>query len=91
MARANRLRERIVGVLAQAGMELDGPKPWDPRIRDERVYARIAAKGSLGLGEAYMDGWWECERLDELFNRLYQNDLEGRFTGRMASFNQSPG
>lgn len=27
-------------------------------------------RGTIGLGEAYMDGVWECDNLDELFYRL---------------------
>src|SRR5690606_25087621 len=26
----------------------------------------------LGLGDAYIDGWWDCEQLDELVSRLIE-------------------
>lgn len=39
-------------------------------VKDDRFYSRVLADGSLGLGESYMDGWWECDRLDELFWRI---------------------
>jgi cyclopropane-fatty-acyl-phospholipid synthase len=39
------------------------------------VLARIASRGSLGLGEAYVDGDWEVERLDEFFCRLLRARL----------------
>jgi len=29
---------------------------------------------NLGLGEAYMDGWWDCPRLDEFFCRVLKSD-----------------
>jgi cyclopropane-fatty-acyl-phospholipid synthase len=57
-------------VLADADVCLDGVRPWDPRVHDERVFARIAARGALGAGEAYAAGWWDCDRLDELTSRL---------------------
>ena len=41
-----------------------------------RFYARVLAQGSLGLGEAYMDGWWDCERLDEFFYRILTAELD---------------
>jgi len=30
------------------------------------------------LGEAYMDGWWDCERLDEFFHRILNSRLDER-------------
>ncbi len=51
-----------------------GARPWDMRVNDERCFARVLRDGVLGLGESYMDGWWECERIDELFSRLVTLD-----------------
>jgi cyclopropane-fatty-acyl-phospholipid synthase len=34
------------------------------------------AQGALGLGESYMDGWWDCERLDEFFYRILVSELD---------------
>jgi cyclopropane-fatty-acyl-phospholipid synthase len=34
------------------------------------------AQGALGLGESYMDGWWDCRNLDEFFHRILVADLE---------------
>lgn len=51
--------------LASAGITLDGPSPCDPHINDTRVFSKVLRQGSLGLGEAYMDGWWDCGALDE--------------------------
>jgi len=70
------LRETIQGLLGDAGIVINGPNPWDVQVRDERCYARIWRDGSLGLGESYMDGWWDCERLDEMVCRLLRNGLE---------------
>ena len=46
---------------------LNGARPWDLTIHDKRVYKRIMSDLSLGFGESYMDGWWDCARLDEFF------------------------
>jgi cyclopropane-fatty-acyl-phospholipid synthase len=59
-----------------AGVTINGDAPWDIRIFDERVYQLVLTKGSLGFGEAYMDGMWECERLDQLFQRLLSARVE---------------
>lgn len=66
---------------AEAGITINGDAPWDIQIRDERVYQLVLTRGSLGFGEAYMDGLWECERLDQLFHRLLSVDAEERIGG----------
>ncbi|MDZ7809479.1 MAG: class I SAM-dependent methyltransferase [Arhodomonas sp.] len=45
-------------------------------MHDERVFDRALAYGNLGLGEAYMDGWWDCERLDEFFHQILASGIE---------------
>jgi cyclopropane-fatty-acyl-phospholipid synthase len=34
------------------------------------------SNGSLGAGEAYMDGWWDCARLDMLFDRILRSGVD---------------
>jgi cyclopropane-fatty-acyl-phospholipid synthase len=76
--RSSRARRRIQGVLEGADVRLDGDRPWDPRIHDERLFRRVLAHGSLGVGEAYMDGWWDCDRLDELYDRVLRARVDSR-------------
>ncbi len=66
---------------ALAGVRFNGGAPWDIQVRDEEVYRRILVQGSLGFGEAYMDGLWETERLDELFARLLRVDVDAKLVG----------
>jgi cyclopropane-fatty-acyl-phospholipid synthase len=61
-------------ILAACGVGLNGPARWDLQVKDERFFRRVLLDGSLGLGESYMDGWWECERIDELVDRLLRSD-----------------
>ena len=71
----------LVELTAEAGIRFNGNNPWDIQVCDDEVYNRILAKGSLGFGEAYMDGLWECERLDELFTRLLKHDINDKIRG----------
>lgn len=66
-------------------MRIDGKSPYDIQIRDPAVFDRIFSTWSLGFGEGYMDGQWECERLDELLYRLLRVDLGNRVKG-LAKF-----
>ncbi len=65
-----KLKGVIQEILLPAEITVDGPNPWDIRIKDERFFKRVLSEGSLGLGESFVDGWWECDRLDEFFTRL---------------------
>ena len=64
--------------LAAADIGIDGARPWDLRVRDERLWNRILGDGTLGLGEAYMDGWWDAERVDELVARALRAAIDAR-------------
>lgn len=66
----------IRDLATEAGISINGDAPWDIQVLDERVYRLVLTKGSLGFGEAYMDGMWECERLDQLFHRLLSSNAE---------------
>ena len=69
-------RRRIATLLELAGVSINGPAPHDIQVHDERLYDRILVGGSLALGESYMDGWWDCPRLDEFFNRVLSARLD---------------
>lgn len=75
---ANATKQWVNKVLEPTGIAIDGPNPWDPQIKNEEFYDRVKAQGSVGLGESYMDGWWECEQLDEFFYRLLSSDIYSR-------------
>ncbi len=68
--------ETVRGLLQREGIEIDGPSPWDIRVHDRRWYRRVLRDRNLGLGESYMDGWWDCERIDEMICRLLRGGLE---------------
>lgn len=46
------------------------------QVYNEKLYSRVLAGGSLALGEAYMDGWWDSEQLDEFFSKALAAKLE---------------
>ena len=72
----NRLKKTVANILATAGVILNGNHPWDVQINNEKFYDRVLSQGSLGLGESYVDNWWDCERLDEFFYRILRFDIE---------------
>jgi cyclopropane-fatty-acyl-phospholipid synthase len=63
----NKAKEKIKELLFIAGININGKQDWDIQVNNENLYRRVIAEGSLGIGEAYMDGWWDVPRLDIFF------------------------
>ncbi|MEW9624194.1 cyclopropane fatty acyl phospholipid synthase [Rhodanobacter geophilus] len=70
------LKQRAAELLELAGIRIDGDTPTDIRVHDEHLYARVFARGTLGLGEAYMDGWWDVDDLAGFFTRLLGSHVD---------------
>ncbi|MEX2524415.1 MAG: cyclopropane fatty acyl phospholipid synthase [Gammaproteobacteria bacterium] len=68
-------RKRFAELLAHADIRIDGDRPWDMQVHNERVFDRVFARATLGLGEAYMDGWWDCEALDVMLTKVMRADI----------------
>ena len=71
-------QRRITQIFRLADVEIDGRRPWDIRVSDARFFRRVLLGGALGLGESYMDGWWECDALDQLFDRVLRARLQDK-------------
>lgn len=63
-------KQWISELIKPAGVSLDGPNSFDIKVINQNLYNRVQTHGTLGFGEAYVEGWWECEKLDELFYKL---------------------
>lgn len=74
--------ESLRRLAAEAGVRFNGNAPWDIQVHDPEVYDRILSQGSLGFGEAYLDGLWDAGSLDELFAHLLRHDIDSRLEGR---------
>jgi cyclopropane-fatty-acyl-phospholipid synthase len=68
--------ELLVKLLEQSDIKINGNRPWDIKINNDRVFNRILSDYSLGLGESYMDGDWDCDRLDLFFEKLLSSKIE---------------
>lgn len=65
----------VRALLETAGIAVGGSAPHDIVVHDRRFYARVLRDGSLGLGESYMDGWWDCAAIDQLIARIHRAKL----------------
>ncbi|HTH45743.1 MAG TPA: cyclopropane fatty acyl phospholipid synthase [Oxalicibacterium sp.] len=70
------LHRVMAELLEKAAIQVNGPNPWDMRLLAGGVPEQALSKGNLGLGEAYMDGAWDAEQLDEFFARLLATHID---------------
>ena len=82
--------ERAVNeLLAGSDVKINGSRAWDIRVHDERFFQRVLGQGTLGVGESYMDGWWDAEDLDGFLFRL--DPVEPSPIGRTRELGGLPG
>lgn len=65
-------------LLLESGVEINGSKKWDIKVRNNNFYKRVLQQGSLGLGESFMDGWWDCDNIDMLIDLLLRTNIESK-------------
>lgn len=71
-------RNVVEEMLTSAGVTINGSNPWDIQVIDDRTFLQVLRSKSLGLGEAYMEGWWNCRRLDEFICRVLKAGIDGK-------------
>lgn len=74
-------RHVVEELLFECGVTIGGGNRWDIHVNDERLYDRVLRGKNLGLGESYMDGWWDCRRIDEFMYRVLSTRLDERIRG----------
>ncbi|MDP2685056.1 MAG: cyclopropane fatty acyl phospholipid synthase [bacterium] len=81
------LKDKVQKILDLAEVKINGNQPWDIKVHNYKFYARVLSEGSLGLGESYMDGWWDCESVDDFFYKILKAQLETKLSFiRLAPF-----
>ncbi|HXF90935.1 MAG TPA: cyclopropane fatty acyl phospholipid synthase [Candidatus Nitrosotenuis sp.] len=70
------MKNFIQELFSFADIKINGTRPWDIIIHNENFYLRLTKDAELSLGEMYMDGWWDCPKLDEFFYRILQANLK---------------
>jgi cyclopropane-fatty-acyl-phospholipid synthase len=63
-------RNAVEEMFDRADVRINGDRSFDIRVRHPEFYKRIIGNAQLGLGESYMDGWWECDSIAEMTRRF---------------------
>jgi len=72
----NKIKGFFEKLLEQADIRINGDRPWDIQVHNERLYRRILAQGSMGLGESYMEGWWDSAAIDQMIDRAFKTKID---------------
>jgi cyclopropane-fatty-acyl-phospholipid synthase len=75
-ANTEKYKKTVQDILALAGVEIDGSNPWDITINNDEFYRKVLTEGELGIGESYMDNWWDAGKVDELIFKIVSARLE---------------
>lgn len=73
-------KSTIEALLLGTGVTINGPEPQDIMVHNPKFYARVLKDGTLGFGESYVEGWWDCKDLDVLFYKLFSKEIEKKLT-----------
>src|SRR5574341_451377 len=75
----NKYKDLVEKILSAAGISINGNRPYDIQVENENFYRRLLRDGSLGLGESYMDGWWDCDQFEEMIAKMMRTGLDEKY------------
>ena len=64
-------RKAIEKFLNASDIQINRNNPWDLQVNNPNAFERIVNRGSLALGESYVDQWWESKALDQFFENIF--------------------
>ena len=73
-------KKLCLAILDNAGVPVNSSEPWSIQVKNELLWDRVVSQHELGLGESYMDGWWECQEIDQMLAKLVTVDAASQLT-----------
>jgi len=61
--------QQLSAIVEASGLKFNGDRDFDPQVHHPDLAKRIFSEGMIAMGESYMDGWWDCEAMDEMVTR----------------------
>ncbi len=71
----NKAKTAFLSLMQLAGVTVNGDHPYDIKVHNDQFYSRVMENTALGLGESYMDRWWDCMALDQFVEKVLRADL----------------
>lgn len=69
-------KQFVEQLLNSADIKINGDRDWDITVNNENLYKRVLSQGTLGFGESYMEGWWDCPAIDQMIDRVLRAGLD---------------
>jgi cyclopropane-fatty-acyl-phospholipid synthase len=79
--RASESESVVRELFGLAGITIGGSAPGDITVHDPRFYERLLRDASIGLGESYMEGWWDTDALDVFVDKAMRANLKQKVQG----------
>lgn len=83
-AQADRARSTLETIFGRADVQFNGGRPFDLQVHNPSFYRRVLSNGVMGLGDSYVEGWWDCEQIDELTRRFVSANLQKEAARNLA-------
>jgi cyclopropane-fatty-acyl-phospholipid synthase len=64
-----------------ADIQIGGHRPGDIRVKNPKFYERLLRDASIGLGESFMEDWWDTDALDVMIDKVMRADLKRKIAG----------
>jgi len=80
----NRYKKLAEEILELADVKINGGNPWDIQVHNDNFYQRAITEGELGIGESYMAGWWDAEKVDEFIYRITRAKLDEKIRQKFS-------
>ena len=79
--RYKKITEKLLGL---AGVHINGNNPWDIQVHNDEFYRRAITEGELGVGESYMDAWWDAEKPDEFMCKIISAGIDEKIRRKLS-------
>ena len=64
------IEEIITKKLKEVDVVIGGSRDWDIQVKNKKFFRKVFLNANMGLGESYVNKYFECRRLDQLIYRL---------------------
>ena len=79
-------KKTVTDLLESVDIQVNGSRAFDIQVHNELFYSRVLSGKSLGLGESYMDGWWDCESLDQFCYQMLRGRIDKQVKVKNPAF-----
>ncbi len=66
-------KNKIIALLNKSNILINGDRDWDIQVHNTKFYQKVLTQGSIGMGESYMEGWWDAKALDQTITHILYN------------------